>query len=83
MRNGDHEHVSAGYEAAYVLTPNAAAMLAATGPIIGLFDDDSAFERYRACQAEALTRHAYAYANERLHDDVAALVVKVQPGRAA
>jgi serine phosphatase RsbU (regulator of sigma subunit) len=120
-------YVSAGHEAAYVVAPEGATMLTATGPIIGLFDDDSAFdhdvvrlsdgsilaavtdgfsearnarleflgadalvdvvERYSACeaehQAEALTRHAYEYANERLHDDVAALVVKVQTGRAA
>ncbi len=102
-------------------------MLAATGPIIGLFDDDRAFdhgivrlsngsilaavtdgfsearnerreflgaealvdvvERYHMCeaeqQAEALTRFAYEYANEQLHDDVAALVVKVQTALAA
>jgi sigma-B regulation protein RsbU (phosphoserine phosphatase) len=121
------QYVSAGHEAAYVVASNGAKMLAATGPIIGLFDDDSAFdhgvvqlshgsilaavtdgfsearnarleflgpealvdvvERYRACeaeqQAEALTRYAYEYANEQLHDDVAALVVKVQTDRAA
>ena len=102
-------------------------MLPATGPIIGLFDDDAAFdhgvmgrrttvssppsptgsprratpaleflgadalvdvvERHRSCeaeqQAEAITRYAYEYANEKLHDDVAALVVKVQTERAA
>jgi len=121
------QYVSAGHEAAYLVASDGATMLAATGPIIGLFDDDSAFdhgvvrlshgsilaavtdgfsearnasleflgadalvdvvERYRACeaeqQAEALTRHAYQYANEQLHDDVAALVVKVQTERAA
>jgi sigma-B regulation protein RsbU (phosphoserine phosphatase) len=121
------QYVSAGHEAAYVVGPDGPAMLAATGPIIGLFDDDSAFdhgvvrlshgsilaavtdgfsearnaslqflgadalvdvvERYRACeaeqQAEALTRYAYEYANEQLHDDVAALVVKVRTERAA
>ena len=115
-------YVSAGHEAAYVVSSDKATMLAATGPIIGLFDDDSAFdhgvvrfshdsilaavtdgfsearnarqeflgteallnviEQYRSCeaeeQAEALTRYAYEYANEQLHDDVAALVVKVQ-----
>jgi hypothetical protein len=42
---------------------------------------------YRACeaaqQAEALTRYAYEYASEQLHDDVAALVVKVQSDQAA
>ena len=121
------QYVSAGHEAAYVVAPNGATVLAATGPIIGLFDDDSAFdhsvvtlaegsilaavtdgfsearnarleflgaealvdvvERYRTCeaeqQAEALTRYAFEYANEKLHDDVAALVVKVQTHRAA
>jgi sigma-B regulation protein RsbU (phosphoserine phosphatase) len=121
------QYVSAGHEAAYLVTPSGATMLAATGPIIGLFDDDNAFdhgvmalaeesilaavtdgfsearnarheflgagalvdvvERYRSCeaeqQAEALTRYAYEYANEQLHDDVAALVVKVQTERAA
>ena len=121
------QYVSAGHEAAYIVTSAGATMLTATGPIIGLFDDDSAFEhgvvqlsdgsilaavtdgfsearnasqqflgaealvdvveRNRACeaeqQAEALTRYAYEYANEQLHDDVAALVVKVQTGRAA
>jgi sigma-B regulation protein RsbU (phosphoserine phosphatase) len=121
------QYVSAGHEAAYVVDTGRATMLPATGPIIGLFDDDAAFdhgivqlshgsilaavtdgfsearnasleflgpgalvdvvERYRTCeaeqQAEALTRFAYEYANERLHDDVAALVVKVDTGQAA
>ena len=121
------QYVSAGHEAAYVVTANGATMLPATGPIIGVFDDDTAFDhdvvrlsdgsilaavtdgfsearngrleflgpdalvdvvdRYRTCeaelQAEALTRYAYEYAGERLHDDVAALVVKVQTDRAA
>ncbi len=121
------QYVSAGHEAAYVVGSGGATMLAATGPIIGLFDDDTAFdhgivrlshgsilaavtdgfsearnarleflgadalvdvvERYRSCeaeqQAEALTRYAYEYANEQLHDDVAALVVKVQSDQAA
>ena len=36
-------YVSAGHEAAYVVSSKGATMLAATGPIIGLFDDDSAF----------------------------------------
>ena len=120
-------YVSAGHEAAYVVSSEKATVLPATGPIIGLFDDDSAFdhgvvrfshdsilaavtdgfsearnasreflgadalvnvvERYRFCeaeeQAEALTRYAYEYANEQLHDDVAALVVKVQTELAA
>lgn len=121
------QYVSAGHEAAYVIEPDGAKQLAATGPIIGLMDDDAAFEhrtvrltpnsilaavtdgfsearnarleflgpdalvdvveRYRACEAEqqaqALTRHAYEYADTRLHDDVAALVVKVNSGWAA
>ena len=120
-------YVSAGHEAAYLVSPGGATMLAATGPIIGLFDDDSAFdhgfvrltqdsilaavtdgfsearnahreflgaealvgvvERYSSCeaeqQAEALTRYAYEFADEQLHDDVAALVVKVQTDLAA
>ena len=121
------QYVSAGHEAAYVVASDGATMLSATGPIIGLFDDDSAFdhgvvrlsdgsilaavtdgfsearnasleflgadalvdvvERYRFReaeeQAEALTQYAYEYANEQLHDDVAALVVKVQTELAA
>ena len=121
------QYVSAGHEAAYVVEPDGAMLLAATGPIIGLMDDDSAFdhgvvrlshgsilaavtdgfsearnasleflgpealvdvvERYRAYeaeqQAEALTRYAFEYADEQLHDDVAALVVKVQTELAA
>jgi serine phosphatase RsbU (regulator of sigma subunit) len=121
------QYVSAGHEAAYVLEPQRATQLTATGPIVGLIDDDTAFDhcvvrltdssilaavtdgfsearnasleflgpdalvdvidRYRTCeaehQAEALTRYAYEYANEQLHDDVAALVVKVQTDRAA
>ena len=119
------QYVSAGHEGAYVVASDGATMLAATGPIIGLFDDDSAFsegsvrladgsivaavtdgfsearnasfeflgsaalvdivERNRSREAEqqaqALIRHAYEYANEQLHDDVAALVVKVDTGR--
>jgi serine phosphatase RsbU (regulator of sigma subunit) len=115
------QYVSAGHEAAYVLAPGRTKMLPATGPIIGLMDDDSAFEhdvvalsagsilaavtdgfsearnealeflgaaalvpvieRHRDLeaerQAEAVTLYAYEYAAERLHDDVAALVVKV------
>jgi serine phosphatase RsbU (regulator of sigma subunit) len=121
------QYVSAGHEAAYVLASDKATRLPPTGPIIGLFDDDTAFDhgvvrltdesivaavtdgfsearnasleflgaealvdvvdRYRTCeaeqQAEALTRHAYEYADEQLHDDVAALVVKVEKDRAA
>jgi len=121
------QYVSAGHEAAYLVAAEGAMLLPATGPIVGLMDDDAAFdhdsvrlspghilaavtdgfseardakleflgsgalvgvvERYRACeaekQAEALTLHAYEYANEQLHDDVAALVVKVESDQAA
>ena len=121
------QYVSAGHEAAWVLDKTGATMLAATGPIIGMMDDDSAFEqelvplsdgsilaavtdgfsearnanleflgpqavvgvveRTRAFQAEqqaeALTQYAYEYADRELHDDVAALVVKVQTDKAA
>ncbi|GAC1619288.1 MAG: hypothetical protein NVS4B13_11510 [Candidatus Elarobacter sp.] len=115
------QYVSAGHEAAYVIAPWGSQMLGATGPIVGLMDDEAAFDhrfvqlgadsvlaavtdgfsearnasleflgaeamvdvilRNRAReaerQAEALTQYAYEYANECLHDDVAALVVKV------
>ena len=115
------QYVSAGHEAAYIITPGGTQPLPATGPIIGLMDDDSAFEhgvvrlsagsilaaatdgfsearnaareflgadalvsvieRSRQWeaerQAEAITLHAYEYAAQQLHDDVAALVVKV------
>lgn len=115
------QYVSAGHEAAYLIAPESSEMLGATGPLIGLMDDDAAFDhrivglragsilaavtdgftearnesldflgsdalvdvilrnhaREAERQAEALTQHAYTYANERLHDDVAALVVKV------
>lgn len=115
------QYVSAGHEAAYLIAPGSTQMLGATGPIVGLMDDDAAFDHrhvplragsifaavtdgfsearnasseflgaealvevilrnhtYEAeRQAEAVTRHAYEYANELLHDDVAALVVKV------
>ncbi len=121
------QYVSAGHEAAYLLDAGGATMLSATGPIIGMMDDDDAFhhavvrlsngsilaavtdgfsearnasleflgpealvgviERTRAWEAEqqarALTRHAYEFANRKLHDDVAALVVKVQTEKAA
>jgi len=118
------QYVSAGHEAAYLIAPRRSTqMLGATGPIIGLMDDDSAFDhrvvplssdtilaavtdgfcearnasleflgpdalvdvilrdhaREAERQAEAVTRYAYEYANERLHDDVAALVVKIAP----
>ena len=121
------QYVSAGHEAAYIVAPDGATMLGATGPIVGLMDDDASFdhetvnlspgnilaavtdgfseardtsleflgssalvdviERYRVCeaekQAEALTQHAFEYANEQLHDDVAALVVKIESDQAA
>jgi serine phosphatase RsbU (regulator of sigma subunit) len=115
------QYVSAGHEAAYLIAPQGAQMLGATGPIIGLMDDDAAFDHrlVRLCagnilaavtdgftearntsleflgpdalvdvilrnhareaerQAAAVTQYAYEYANEKLHDDVAALVVKI------
>jgi serine phosphatase RsbU (regulator of sigma subunit) len=115
------QYVSAGHEAAFLIEPTTARILAATGPIVGLMDADGLFDhdvvelpsagivaavtdgftearnaereflgsealvdiidRNRAAeagrQAEALTRYAYEFANERLHDDIAALVVKV------
>lgn len=115
------QYVSAGCEAAYLIGPEETEMLGATGPIIGLMDDDAAFDHrvVRLCdgctiaavtdgffearnarmeflgadavvdvlrrnhalgaerQAAALTQCAYEYANERLSDDVAALVVKI------
>ena len=121
------QYVSAGHEAAYVIAPDGPRMLSATGPIVGLMDDDDAFsqgivplgagdivaavtdgfteardagltflgpdalvdviERHRASaaeqQAEAVTRYAFEYAGERLQDDVAALVVKVDAENAA
>jgi sigma-B regulation protein RsbU (phosphoserine phosphatase) len=39
------QYVSAGHEAAYILDPAGARMLAATGPIIGLLDDETAFDQ--------------------------------------
>ncbi len=115
------QYVSAGHEAAYLISPHDTVMLRATGPIIGLMDDDTAFEHRVVAmrsdsilaavtdgfsearnlrseflgpdalvdvilsnhannaerQAEALTKHAYDFANKRLRDDVAALVVKI------
>jgi sigma-B regulation protein RsbU (phosphoserine phosphatase) len=117
------EYVSAGHDAAYLLGPVKTEVLDATGPIIGLMDNDAAFERRLVRlnpgsiiaaatdgfsearntsrtflgpdalvsvirrnmasdaerQAEAVTQYAYEYANGILHDDVAALVVKVAP----
>jgi serine phosphatase RsbU (regulator of sigma subunit) len=121
------QYVSAGHEAAYIIADDGPRMLPATGPIVGLMDDDDAFrqktvslahgdifaavtdgfteardarlsflgadalveviERHRAFeaeqQAEAVTRYAFEYAGERLHDDVAALVIKVETQNAA
>jgi len=116
------EYVSAGHEAAYAMTPRGKTLtLSATGPLIGLMDDDAAFDhrvvdlrtdsilaavtdgftearnanaeflgpdalvdvilrnprRGAARQAAAITQHAFEYANEQLHDDIAALVMKV------
>jgi phosphoserine phosphatase RsbU/P len=115
------QYVSAGHEAAYVLQPGGVTQLTATGPIVGLMDDDAAFDhgvvqlsggsivaavtdgfsearnsareflgaqalvsviernrdREAERQAEAVTLHAYEYALKQLHDDVAALVAKV------
>jgi serine phosphatase RsbU (regulator of sigma subunit) len=117
------EYVSAGHDAAYLIGPERTHVLDATGPIIGLMDNDAAFEhrlvplspgsiiaavtdgfseardtgrtflgadalvnvirRNQSCdaerQAEAVTQYAYEYASGLLHDDVAALVVKVAP----
>jgi serine phosphatase RsbU (regulator of sigma subunit) len=116
-------YVSAGHDAAYLIGSDGTQALSATGPIIGLMDDDSAFERRivrlspgsivaavtdgfseardesrvflgpealadvvlrnatgdAELQAEAVTQRAYDYAGGLLHDDVAALVVKVAP----
>jgi phosphoserine phosphatase RsbU/P len=115
------EYVSAGHDAAFLITGGAAQPLAATGPIIGLMDSDAAFERRLVGlesgtilaavtdgfseardagrqflgagalvdvihrnqlreaerQAEAVTKYAFDFADGVLHDDVAALVVKV------
>jgi sigma-B regulation protein RsbU (phosphoserine phosphatase) len=43
--------------------------------LVEIIDRNRAREAER--QAEALTHYAYEFANERLHDDIAALVVKV------
>jgi sigma-B regulation protein RsbU (phosphoserine phosphatase) len=115
------QYVSAGHEASCLITSGVARVLPATGPIIGLIDDDAGFEQcteplsegsiiaavtdgfsearddsrtflgHEALidiilrndglaaerQAAAITMHAFEYSNRRLHDDVAALVVKV------
>jgi serine phosphatase RsbU (regulator of sigma subunit) len=117
------EYVSAGHDAAYLIGESRTQILDATGPIIGLMDNDAAFERRLVRlhpgsiiaavtdgfseardanrtflgadalagvirrnhrrdaeqQAEAVTQYAYEYASGLLHDDVAALVVKVAP----
>lgn len=117
------EYVSAGHDAAYLIDRNKTHVLDATGPIIGLMDNDAAFERHLVRlnagsiiaavtdgfseardsgrtflgpdalvdvirrnytldaerQAEAVTQYAFEYAGGILHDDVAALVVKVAP----
>lgn len=114
-------YVSAGHDAAFLIARRTASWLRPTGPIIGLTDDDAAYEQHRIrlrpgniiaaatdgfsearnaartflganalvdiimrnrqfCaerQAEAVTRYAADYANGRIHDDVAALVVKL------
>lgn len=119
------EYVSAGHDAAYLIRSGETQVLGATGPIIGLMDNDDAFERRLVQlspgsiiaavtdgfseardtnrvflgpealadvvlrnasrdaeeQAEAVTQCAYDYAGGMLHDDVAALVVKVAPQR--
>ena len=115
------QYVSAGHDAAFIITPKGPRSLGATGPVVGLMDNDDAFaqrvvgledgdifaavtdgfsearnesldflgadalvdviEENRAReaeqQAEAVTRYAYEYAGDRLEDDVAALVMKV------
>ena len=117
------EYVSAGHDAAFLITGGKTEVLEATGPIIGLMDSDIAFEsrlvrlgagsviaavtdgfseardasrqflgsaalvdvihrnqlREAERQAEAVTQYAYDFAGGYLHDDVAALVVKVAP----
>jgi len=117
------EYVSAGHDAAYLIGRTKTEGLDATGPIIGLMDNDAAFERRLVRlsagsiiaaatdgfsevrnasrtflgpdalvdvirrhmgldaerQAEAVTQFAYEFAGGILHDDVAALVVKVAP----
>jgi serine phosphatase RsbU (regulator of sigma subunit) len=117
------EYVSAGHDVAYLIGAKKAQVLEATGPIIGLMDNDAAFERALVrltpgdviaavtdgfsearnaartflgasalvdvlrrnsssdaeAQAGFVTQYAFEYANGLLHDDVAALVVKVAP----
>jgi serine phosphatase RsbU (regulator of sigma subunit) len=117
------EYVSAGHDAAFLITGGETQVLEATGPIIGLMDSDAAFQRRLVRldggsiitavtdgfseardanrnflgaaalvdvihrnqlrdaerQAEAVTQCAYDFTNGLLHDDVAALVVKVAP----
>lgn len=118
---GRMEYVSAGHEATYIFHGVGSTILDATGPIVGLLDDDRAFShgiiplspgdivaavtdgftearnvareflgpeaivdvvnRSRLLSAEsqanAIANHAYEYAGA-LHDDVAALVIKIK-----
>lgn len=39
------QYVSAGHEAAYIVTPNGSRPLRTTGPIVGLMDDDNSFDQ--------------------------------------
>ena len=115
------QYVSAGHDAAFLVTPASTETLGANGPIIGLMDNDAAFNhrsvrlrpgsviaavtdgfsearnasrtflgsepladiilrnyhRDAERQAEAVIQYAHEYARGLLHDDVAALVVKV------
>jgi phosphoserine phosphatase RsbU/P len=115
------QYVSAGHDAAFLIDAREVRPLPATGPIIGLMDNDEAFDqrvvhldagsiivaatdgfseardasrtflgpdaladvvarnpaRDAERQAEAVTQFAYEYTGGLLHDDVAALVVKV------
>ena len=115
------EYVSAGHEAAFIVKPDRHRLLDATGPILGLLDDDYAFHQetvklenadvlvavtdgfaearnenfsflgaeavvgaIRAsydqpaeAQARAVTALALEFAASKLHDDIAALVVRI------
>lgn len=116
-------YVSAGHEAACLVGSNGHRFLAATGPILGLLDDDRAFrgetvalesgdivaavtdgftearneeleflgpeplatviernrDRSADEQARAIVTRAFEYAGVRLADDVAAVVLRVEP----
>lgn len=39
------QYVSAGHEAAYIITPDGSRLLGNTGPIVGLMDDDDSFDQ--------------------------------------